>query len=58
MESEDTTLPCANKMTFDTSKEAMASVTTAQWRHGGSLKAYRCKYCLLWHIASNYEDGS
>ena len=46
------TLPCAEKMAFDTESEAAAVGTAAEWQHGGALRAYQCRYCHLWHLSS------
>lgn len=53
MENEEFTLPCAEKITFDTQKEAQTAATLAQHRYGSQLKPYRCAHCDLWHLASN-----
>lgn len=45
-------LPCAGKMVFNTQKEAQAVGLAADWQHGASLKAYKCRYCHLWHLSS------
>lgn len=52
---EDIKLPCAEKLAFDTRKEAQASATVAEYRYGTKLNVYRCKYCRLWHLSSRYE---
>lgn len=49
---EDSALPCAEKMVFDSKKEAEAVALAADWQHGASLKAYRCRHCNLWHLSS------
>lgn len=57
MDTEDQALlPCAEKLVFDTPKQAQAAATVAQYQHGAKLKAYLCRYCRLWHLASNYDD--
>jgi 16S rRNA (adenine1518-N6/adenine1519-N6)-dimethyltransferase len=53
MPEDDKTLPCADKMAFDTSEEATASATVLRARDGVSLKAYQCSLCGLWHLTSN-----
>lgn len=53
---ESDPLPCADKLTFDTKKEAEATALAADWQHGASLKPYRCRHCNLWHLSSNPED--
>lgn len=54
MTNEDDTLPCADKMTFDSQAEAAATAVVADWQHGTSLKAYRCTHCGLWHLSSSH----
>lgn len=51
------TKSCASKLSFNTQKEAWTAATVARFQHGGGarLKAYRCKVCDLWHLASKYE---
>lgn len=49
---DEPSLPCAEKLAFDTKTDAEASAIVADWQRGVSLKAYICKYCHLWHLAS------
>lgn len=49
-------LPCADKVSFDTQKEAAAAGLAADWQHGAALKAYKCSHCSLWHLASSYNE--
>jgi hypothetical protein len=51
-EEELSELPCAEKIAFDTSKEAGAAANVAEYRYGTKLKAYQCSYCQLWHLSS------
>ena len=46
-------LPCAEKITFDSQRQANAAAVAAAYQHGTKLKSYRCRYCQLWHLASN-----
>lgn len=55
MTDEATELPCADKMAFDTPKAARATATVSEHRYGTKLKVYRCRYCNLYHLASEYE---
>ena len=55
-DTDETKLPCAAKMSFDTKKEAESVGTAAEWQHGGALKAYKCRHCQLWHLATAYSD--
>jgi hypothetical protein len=50
--SEEVALPCADKLAFDTQKEAKAAAVVADHQHGTKLKTYCCKHCGLWHLAS------
>ncbi len=52
MKNEPEVLPCDGKLAFDTKRQAEAEATATQWRHGSLVKAYNCKYCQLWHLAS------
>lgn len=52
-DSGEETLPCNDKLAFDTRQQAEAAATVAQYQHGSSLKAYICRYCGLWHLSSN-----
>ena len=55
MNDEEQKLPCYEKVAFDTEKEASSAGLAADWQHGASLKAYKCKHCHLWHLATNYD---
>jgi len=46
---------CADKLVFDTRKQAEASATTLKWQRGVRLKAYMCTECELWHLSSEYS---
>lgn len=56
-DTEDVSPNCANKLAYDTQKEAWTAAAVARFQHGGGtpLKAYRCKVCGLWHLASKYD---
>lgn len=45
-------LPCSEKMTFDSKEEAENTALAADWQHGTKLRAYHCRHCGLWHLAS------
>lgn len=49
-------LPCAGKLTFETPDAAQATGTVSEWRYGSKLKVYKCRYCHLYHLASDYES--
>lgn len=48
-------LPCADKLAFDTAKQAKTAANVAAYQHGTSLQVYRCQHCELWHLASNVD---
>lgn len=52
METDENALPCAEKLAFDTQKQAQAAATVAEYQHGTQLKPYHCQHCQLWHLAS------
>lgn len=56
MTDENNELPCADKMVFDSREKAQAAGTAAEWQYGGSLKAYKCRYCHLYHLSSQPAD--
>jgi hypothetical protein len=56
MTDENNELPCAEKMVFDSRDQAQAAATAADWQHGATLKAYKCRYCHLWHLSSQPND--
>ena len=49
-------LPCSQKMAFDTKRQALDTATTSKHWYGTSLKAYRCKNCQLWHLATETQQ--
>jgi hypothetical protein len=49
---EENVLPCADKLAFDTQKQAQAAATVALHQYGSKLRAYQCRYCGLWHLSS------
>jgi hypothetical protein len=53
---DDAALPCADKIIFDTQKQAQSTALAADWQHGASLKAYKCRHCHLWHLSSQPTD--
>ena len=52
MEDEESLLPCAEKLAFDTQRQAQAAATVAEYQHGSHLRPYVCRYCGLWHLSS------
>lgn len=55
-DTDDQALPCADKMVFDTRQQAQSTALAADWQHGASLKAYKCRHCHLWHLSSQPTD--
>ena len=53
--SPENELPCADKLAFDTQKQAKVAAVVAQYQHGIKPKAYKCHHCQLWHLSSNPE---
>lgn len=45
-------LPCAEKLAFDSRRQAQAAATVAAYQHGANVAPYRCQYCGLWHLSS------
>lgn len=51
-DSDEVTLPCADKLAFETRRQASAAANVAQYQHGASLRPYRCRHCSLWHLTT------
>lgn len=47
--------PCKDKLVFDTKSEAENMALAVDWQRGSKLKAYKCRYCKLWHLSSNTD---
>lgn len=54
--SNDNALPCTSKAAYSTKKEAEAAAIVAKHQYGQSYKTYLCRYCDLWHLASDFDD--
>ena len=52
----NTGLPCADKISFETKREAGAAGVAADWQHGAVLRPYRCRHCTLWHLTTQPAD--
>jgi hypothetical protein len=50
---DEIVLPCADKLSFDTKKQAQTAATVALYQHGAKLKTYFCHDCELWHLSSS-----
>jgi hypothetical protein len=55
-ESNEVKLACADKIAFDTKKQAEATATTSQYWYGSRPHAYRCRHCHLWHLSTATPD--
>jgi|JI10StandDraft_1071094.scaffolds.fasta_scaffold15227_10 hypothetical protein len=53
---ENDTLPCAEKIAFDTRKAALATAATSEYWYGSRPHAYHCRYCKLWHLSTSPGD--
>lgn len=51
---DETTLPCAEKLAFDSKKQAEVAATVADYQHDVKLAAYKCQHCHLWHLRTVY----
>lgn len=52
---ETPVLPCADKLAFDEQRQAATAATVAAYQHGADVRPYLCRYCGLWHLASNFD---
>lgn len=53
---ENTVLPCHDKLAFATREQAEAVAAVNAYRYKGTkLRAYQCRYCGLWHLSSSAE---
>jgi len=50
--SNDSHLPCVDKIAFDTKEQAEATAIVSEHRYGSELGVYRCQHCDLWHLAT------
>lgn len=51
-EDEEQLPACAEKLAFNTRRDAEAAAALAAHRYGNQLVAYRCRECGLWHLSS------
>ncbi len=54
-DSEKAALPCADKLAFDSKKQADAAVVVAKHQHNTDVASYRCQHCELWHLRTVYK---
>ena len=52
-DNDEQELPCSDKLSFDSAKEAETAALVAKVQRGMSLKVYKCKNCNLWHLSSS-----
>lgn len=53
-DTDDTALPCHEKLVFQTREQAEAAAAVDAYRYANShLKAYVCRYCGAWHLSSH-----
>jgi len=52
---QDQAIACQEKLAFDTKQQAEGTALAAEWQHGASLKAYKCRHCGLWHLSSQSD---
>ena len=50
---ESQKLPCADKLAFDSEKEALDQARVIKWKRNIKLKTYKCRHCNLWHLSSS-----
>lgn len=48
--------PCADKLAFDTEREARTAALVAELQRNLKLKPYKCRHCGLWHLSSQIKD--
>ncbi len=49
---EEKVLGCDSKLRFTTRKEAAAAAVVIEHQRGTKFKAYACRHCDWWHLAS------
>ena len=52
----DESLPCADKLAFETVRDARATATVSEHRYGNKLKVYKCRHCGLYHLATDVKE--
>lgn len=53
MTQSDEVLPCEGKLKFASIRDAEAQAVVLNHQRGIQLKAYKCKHCEWWHLASS-----
>jgi len=54
---EPPVLPCAEKLAFDSKKDADATANVVHYRYGSHVHSYHCRHCGLWHLSSGSADN-
>ncbi|MBL8121906.1 hypothetical protein JNM87_04120 [Candidatus Saccharibacteria bacterium] len=49
---DETKLPCADKLVFETRRAAETTATTSHYWYGSRPHAYRCRFCTHWHLST------
>lgn len=57
MDQESPVWPCADKLAFDTLKQASVSANVVQFQHGTEVYPYQCQHCGLWHLSSRRNSA-
>jgi hypothetical protein len=56
LDTEEATLPCADKLSYGSLEQAAASAAYAEYSYDtralGKPKPYKCRYCVSWHLSS------
>jgi hypothetical protein len=55
MDDQPEQMPCAEKLAFNTKKEADVAANVAEYQRGIALQSYRCQHCGLWHLSSHTQ---
>jgi hypothetical protein len=55
MDDQPEQMPCAEKLAFNTKKEADVAANVADYQRGIALQSYRCQHCGLWHLSSQTQ---
>lgn len=53
MSEETNTLPCSEKLAFESKQAAEGAAVAITYQRGITLHAYKCQHCGLWHLSSS-----
>lgn len=48
----EASVPCEDKLAYETKEAAEGAATYAKYKHGTKLGVYKCSHCSLWHLTS------